>query len=213
MTALRWSVVLGLSILGMPAVVRADMAAPFWYGERQSDPRVRFENLSDYPDLDFYLIYQRGSGNPHAAKPQVVKATSEVPTPMSGTGRRIGTVLLLSLPRGESTPILPEGRDWEPKTWMEALPSGASCSTNIKVWDLVELPWWDLSDHYLTTFRIRIEGPRIYAEERSHEPKLSYIRTIILGLAFSLIFITVGFLIARRRRKSASQQPPPSASA
>jgi hypothetical protein len=83
---------------------RADMPLS---GAREITPRLRFENLNDYPAYRFYLQYRRGDGNPYAAPLQVVEVAAGQPVPLTGGGRRVADVALLAGPRDLPPPELP----------------------------------------------------------------------------------------------------------
>lgn len=82
---------------------RADMPLA---GAREITPRLRFDNLDDYPDYRFYLQYRRGDGNPYAAPLRVVEVVSRQPVAVEGPGRRVADLALLAGPRDLPPPAL-----------------------------------------------------------------------------------------------------------
>ena len=83
---------------------RADMPLA---GAREVTPRLRFDNLDDYPGYRFYLQYRRGDGNPYAAPLQIVEVAAGRPVPLAGGGRRVADLALLAGPRDLPPPELP----------------------------------------------------------------------------------------------------------
>src|SRR5262245_43048696 len=101
---MRWvrqTVLFLLVLLLLPAArAQADMGFSFL---SKPNPQFRFENLSDYPDHDFYLKYGHSSGNPFSA-PFVTPVTAGSPTQVKGEGKRLTPVVLIAVPHGGPVP-------------------------------------------------------------------------------------------------------------
>src|SRR5215472_4437469 len=89
-----------LALLGGATGVQADMAPGPFDWSRDYDPQLRFENLADYPDFDFYLKYGRSRGNP-GRDPHLTRVTSAVTVRLEGSGRRITSIFLIAVPCGQ----------------------------------------------------------------------------------------------------------------
>ena len=202
----RHSVALVL-LLGSAIPARADVIPPMPW-QRQLPMYFRFDNLEDYPEFDFYLI---GRSPPSSYPTQVVKVSSGVPTRLF-PGRYGLEVRLLALPRGQPVPKFSSFWSHEEHKWAEVGPPGARYSPQLRA--TPQAGWttsFDLTDHYLMPYRVTVRELEIQVEALPAEWRLDYLRTMILGLSLSLVFVAIGLWIARRRRKAAdgAQAAPP----
>src|SRR5215470_16298302 len=106
-------------ILGLPwAAARAD-GAPSWFATELT-PRLRFDNLDDYPDYSFYLAYGRTGGAPtYRTLTQVEPGATVL---LEGSGRRMVPVILIAVPRGKEMPSLKELVDLKARQVVKQLP-------------------------------------------------------------------------------------------
>jgi hypothetical protein len=74
-------------------------------------PALRFDNLADYPQFDFYLKYARGPGSPYASPHLVPVQSGEAVRVTEGSGRTT-QFFLLAVPHGEKPPAPRAGPDW-----------------------------------------------------------------------------------------------------
>jgi hypothetical protein len=99
------SLVVAVALLfNLPSGLFADMG----FGPRfDVTPRFRFENLTDYPEYDFYLKYGHGNGNPHV-QIFLTKIPAGDSFPLEGTGERMTPVVLVAVPAGQVPPPPPK---------------------------------------------------------------------------------------------------------
>jgi hypothetical protein len=118
-----WLIVI---FLGIPV---GDALPIFWVNEKL--PPLQFENLADYPDWDFYVVYGHGPGNP-AASPHRAQVYGNEPfrAPFE-RNERVGPVVLLAAPHGV-TPPTPRysGTDTD---WFRVAPPGCIQSNPLSV--------------------------------------------------------------------------------
>jgi hypothetical protein len=195
MTVFRCSVVV-VFLLGSSTPARADVM-PRMPWERPLSLFFRFDNLSDYPDLEFYLAYS----NPPGSLMKPIKVSSGVPVELKA-GKYGVYARLLALPRGRSEPKFSGKRPIDDETWFtkgksEALSSPRLTSTPETGWTSS----FDPTDHYITPYHVRIRHGEIDVDPLPVEWRPDYPRTIILGLSLSLACIAIGLRIARRRKK------------
>src|SRR5204862_3053250 len=106
---IRQKVLFLLVLLLLPAGrAQADMGFSFL---SNTNPQFRFENLSDYPDHDFYLKYGHSRGNPFAAT-FVTPVIVGTPTRLEGEGNRFTSVLLIAVPHSAPAPSSHLDSDW-----------------------------------------------------------------------------------------------------
>src|SRR5262249_53038095 len=91
--------------------VRGDLGPPIII----KFPTMRFDNLADYPDFDFFLKYGFGNGNPYAS-PHLIPIRSGEAFRLEGGPRRRTEIVLLAVPRGRQPPSLKDGPDWLTET-------------------------------------------------------------------------------------------------
>lgn len=97
---IRLTVVI-LALLMTAGIVRGDAAPAFLKSSDERFPEMRFDNLADYPEYDFYLLYYHSRGNP---SPHVMRIQSgEVIRHFEGNGRN-GGAYLLAVAQGKSLP-------------------------------------------------------------------------------------------------------------
>jgi hypothetical protein len=178
------------------------MAFPW---NREIREEVRFENLDDYPQLSFYLVYARGQVPPQAPL-RVIPVTSREPIALEGQ-KWIPVLVLVAVPKGHPAPpvagLNQEG--WE--EWLEGEGAGILRSPRL-------LPAggqttvFDPSDRVVTPYRVNVKNGQILVEKLPEERSLNVWRTVILGLCLSLVLIVVGLWYVRRTRKKAALQSP-----
>lgn len=101
-----------LALLLWASVVRADVAPSFVKEMGDSGSvTLRFDNLADYPDYDFYLKYGAGNGNPYAGPHLVPVHAGEAVRAFDGSRRRT-EIYLLAVPRGQQQPAVSPSHDW-----------------------------------------------------------------------------------------------------
>jgi hypothetical protein len=202
---LLWTVLLASS-----TPLRADMIPPGPW-ERQVRQRFRFDNLADYPDFDFYFVYSIDYSRIPYSNESVVNVLSGRPVEIS-PGRSGTYVRLMALPKESPVPKFSNSWSTERQRWIREGPSNAIYSPRLKT--LPNGGWttsFDLTDQYLTPYRVTMSNGEIQVEQLSVEWRLDYLRTVILGLSLSFVCVPVGLWIARRRKKGtdAPQPSPP----
>jgi hypothetical protein len=101
-----------LALVGSVSAVQADAGLPIL---RVVDDRgsvtLRFDNLAEYPDYDFYLKYGEGPGDPDASPHLVAIRSGEPIQPFHGSRWRTD-VYLLAVPHGQKQPVVSPGYSW-----------------------------------------------------------------------------------------------------
>jgi hypothetical protein len=176
------------------SATRADVAFP---GARRTQPRVRFENLGDYPEFTFYLV----SGD---------EVWELSPGATYTLHRGVIGAYLAAGPKGEPGPTFDhECSSW----WIEQARTGAVnnlvCASldDIPGNDLIEL---DPHEYYLRPFRVAIRDGRLEATPLPLEGPLDPLRIILLAGTLSLLITAVGLWVARsgkKARESAASDP------
>jgi hypothetical protein len=188
-----------LVLLGPAAGVRGDAAPGPFEWSRDFDPQLRFENLADYPDFDFYLSYGRGGGKPRRGR-YLTPVTSGVTVRLEGTGKRLTEVFLIAVPHGQKPPTPREDRDW--------LSKGAPGVLQSHALDGVEHNWSiaDENDGYVLRYSVSIKDGRLVTSSLPREllfwewvrGRLPY---LLVGLALFLVVAWVGIWVLRRLRR------------
>jgi predicted RNA binding protein YcfA (HicA-like mRNA interferase family) len=177
---------------------RGDMGPSFLKNE--TFPVLRFDNLADYPDFDFYLLYGRGTGNP--INPHLTRTQSGEPIrEFEGEGR-IGPTVLLAVPRGQQPPSPKEQEEW----FREA-PPGCLQSTSL---DGVHA-----GAGYLVSYSVRVQDGRLEVTRLATEwlPGpwlLRWFPCFVVPLAACLAAAWLGVRLARRppwQTRTGSPQP------
>jgi hypothetical protein len=159
---------------------------------------LRFDNLDDYPDYDFYLKYGIAQGNPYAGLRLMKLTAASTLTKLEGEGRRLTLVYLMAVPRGRAVaPPPPLSQD---VSWLNAAPEGAIQS---------ELRWKDdyqLDNHNGCSafYRISLDGKQLTATWVGGEepPATSPWRwAAFAGIALSVIIAVIGLVWIKRRRR------------
>jgi hypothetical protein len=178
---IRQTVLFLLVLLLLPAApARADMGFSFL---SNTNPQFRFENLSDYPDHDFYLKYGHSSGNPFSAK-FVTPVTAGTPTQVKGEGKRLTPVVLIAVPHGGPVPSTQMESDW-----VVTAEPGTLQSEPLK---------WDVGGTAL--YRVRIEDGRLQAISRGTEWLSGNTWVgVIVGAALCAAVAFGGLFLVRRR--------------
>jgi hypothetical protein len=181
---MRWTgqkVLFLLVLLLLPAApARADVGFSFL---RNTNPQFRFENLSDYPDHDFYLKYGHSSGNPQSAK-FVTPVAAGTPIRLEGEGIRLTTVVLIAVRQGAPAPSTKMESDWlvhaEPGT-LQSEPLN-----------------WDVGG--TAVYRVAIENGRLQAISRGTEwvSRSTWVG-VIVGAALCVTITLAGLFFIRRR--------------
>jgi hypothetical protein len=106
----NWIAMIVLFCFVPVGTVRGDLGPPTVV----TFPTMRFDNLADYPDFDFFLKYCYGPGNPYGSPYLTPIRAGEVFRLKGGPGRRT-EVFLLAVPRGQQPPVGKDGPDslWE----------------------------------------------------------------------------------------------------
>jgi hypothetical protein len=181
---------LALALVVPVGTVRGD-AAPSFLTE-ETFPPMRFDNLEDYPEFDFYLKYAHGRGN-LVGSPFITQVQSgEAIYHFEGSGRN-GGAYLLAVPRGQKPPPLRKDHDW-----LIEVPAGCFQSAPLK--------GSFSEDGYLVPYQVKIEDGKL---EVMMQPKewlpgawsilwLKRLPCILVLLAFC---VATGWLVARIARR------------
>jgi hypothetical protein len=161
---------------------------------------VRFENLDDYPDFDFYLKYGLSNGNVYR-KHTLTKLASGVATRLEGEGHYLTRVYLVAVPRGKAPPAIPDLNE-DDSGWHERTAPGTIQSPPLAV---------SAEDSgYICPYRATLEGKVLGATALPLEdPPEVRARTrlgfICVGLALSaVVAVWLGLRLARRLRRRTS---------
>jgi hypothetical protein len=165
---------------------------PAFLSDEGNFPGRRFDNLADYPQFDFYVLYAHGRGNPFAS-PRLARVQSGQTLQLEGGGR-IGGAQLLAVPHGERPPAV---WDNSKDAWSKA-PPGCLQSTYL---DGVHL-----GEGYLVPYHVRIEGDKleVTAQPTEWQPIgwtkvwLKRLPCIAVPLAFCAALGWLGARLARR---------------
>jgi hypothetical protein len=117
-------------------------------------PAMRFDNLSDYPDFDFYLKYGHARGNPYAGHLGTVRSGDPF-REFEGTGRKT-EVYLLAVPHGRKPP--PPRND---HAWFTEVPEGCLQSA--------PLEGTNQEAGALVSYRVRIQDGKLEVTRQSME--------------------------------------------
>ncbi len=165
----------------------------------QSDvtPRFRFENLTDYPEYDFYLKYG------HAANPQAVGYLTKIPPGVSfsleGSGSRMTDVTLVALPAGLSPPAKADHTYTDVKDLLSFVPKSEG-----RVLETGPLGW---EDARVVVYRVGIADKQLSATRVKTEHEwgvwsLGDLCCVVLaGVAASVAFVVFGLWRVLRGRK------------
>jgi hypothetical protein len=181
-------------LLNLPSVLFADMGPSF-----NVTPRFRFENLSDYPEYDFYLLYGHGGGNPYGSS-FLTKVPRGVSFPLEGTGSKMTEVTLVALPSGRIPPPAKTGQD---RTNVKDLLSLLLKSDN-KVLVSGRLEW---DDGRVMVYRVGIADKQLGATLVKTEREWGVWTWgdlccgIPVGVATSVAIVSFGLWFVWRRRK------------
>jgi hypothetical protein len=170
-----------LVLLLCPAApVQADAGFAFL---KNTNPQFRFENLSDYPDHDFYLKYGHSPGNPYAAT-FVTPVAAGTLTRLEGEGNRITPVILIAVPHGAPPPSA-QTKDPE---WLVKAEPGTLQSEPLN---------WDLGT---ARYRILLDNERLQAVWQGNEWVAGSTWLVIVGVALCILLTLAGFIFVRRWR-------------
>jgi hypothetical protein len=193
MRSLSTCVLLIAALLSSVSAVRADMG-PSFPGNSDIILEVRFDNLGDYPDYDFYLSCPHGWGNPNS----LTKLTAGESSQLKSDNRHSSPIYLVVVPSGKVPPRqVTDDSDRVRKTIPGSLQSSS-------------LGIGDSADGYTCLFHVTIEGDTLIVSPVSRKlaPTLwlrSNIGCVFFGLALSAVGIWLGLRLAR---KLAPKVPP-----
>ena len=193
---MRW-LTISICVLAFVNATWADAGLPFFRGNVNVD--VRFVNLSDFPDFDFYLKSSdiSGGNEPRGLK----KITASSSAHLFGRGG-LGFAFLVAVPRGQPLPTPEELRDQPDR---QEVPGHVAIRTPLG------------SDGFLSKadnggeiiYRVAIDGETLAVEvsEARLPPKIW--RWVALGflVAVVLIFLLavgLGFMIRQIKRNAPS---------
>lgn len=160
-----------IALLGLPASARPDAGFP----SPSINIKIRFENLDQYPNYDFYLKYGLSRGRP---APHITKLESGTMTQLEGRGNRVTSVFLVAIAKGAPPPKAEDKQDWLSK----APPGGLQSEA---------LP--GLDNGVEATYRAHIEGETLRAEfVDSTNPE----QNMLLAIAGGCISACVLFVVA-----------------
>lgn len=163
-------------------------------------PAMCFENLTEYSDFDFYLLYAHGAGNP-SWSPYLSRVRSgETFRKFEGKGRKGGAVLL-AVPKGHQAPTIVRGR-----AWLEQIPPDCRRST--------QLDGTYLGEAYLNVYRVRFDKDKLEVtlqtsemqpsegtREQNDDVSVSWLKRlpwIAASVAFCVAISWLGVWMARR---------------
>jgi hypothetical protein len=163
---------------------------------------MRFENLGDYPEFDFYLMYGYGSGNP-AASPHLFPVRSGEPFRHPETNGRKGSAVLFAVPHGRQPPAVSREHDFfSEKMTPDCLRSSMLEGTS-------------LGKVYLVPYRVRIDEGKLQVTMLSPEIQpvamtLLWLE-LLLWIAVPVAFcVALGWLAVRIARRLLKGSPSPS---
>jgi hypothetical protein len=193
----------GLFFLSAVGLIEGDVAPRFLVPDEKF-PAMRFENLTDYPQFDFYLMYAHGSGNPYATG-YVSRVESGVAFRQFKGKGRIGGAKLLAVSKGASPPDV-----FEDRGWFHEPPSGCLCSE--------PLEGSHFGEGYLVSYRVKLDKEKLEvtmqtAEIQPFEATIQWMKSLscfAVPLAFVGAVAWIGLrmvrrLFARKADASASQ--------
>jgi hypothetical protein len=188
-----------LVLLGPAAGVRGDAAPGLFERSRDFDPQLRFENLADYPDFDFYLKYGRARGNPRSST-HLTPVTSGVTIRLEGKGRYFTEVFLIAVPHGQKPPALRKDREGLTEEVPGVLQSHALTGV------VYNSSPTDESDGYVLRYSVSIKDGNLEVTSLPRElifwewvrGRLPY---LLVGLALFLTVAWIGIWVLRRLRR------------
>lgn len=180
-----------LLLLVPVGVIRGDVGPPGFVRDERF-PAIRFDNLADYPQFDFYLLYTLGPGNPYGSPHRTRVHSGETVRRFEGKGRK-GNAMLLAVSHGQQPPPLVSGSDW-----FESAPPGCLRSASLE--------GTYLGEEYLVSYRVRIDKDKLEATMQTTEAQpvemtvswLKRLPCIAVPLAFCLALAWLGARMARR---------------
>jgi hypothetical protein len=185
----NWFVVVVLALLVPFDVVRGDVA-PRRIDEKF--PAMRFDNLADYPDFDFYLLYYHGQGNPYVSPHLMRVQSGETFRDFEGK-RRNGGAYLLAVPHGKPLPPMAGEMDRlgkKPTGYLRSAPlDGVYAGSG-----------------YLIPYRVQIEGNKLEVTMQLSEWQpgarpvgmLKSLPCVLVLVAYCVVLGWFGARIARR---------------
>jgi hypothetical protein len=135
-----------IALLSLPAAARPDAGLPRF----NLDIKIRFENLDEYPDHDFYLKYGLSRRNPTDGL-RWTKLDSGALTQLEGPGDQKTAVFLVALPRGTPPPPVPKENRQD---WLAKAPPGGLQSAALQ----------GVGNGSEITYRAHIDGDTLSAE-------------------------------------------------
>ena len=199
----KWFPLVLLALL-VPSVVRGDVGPAFL--RDAYFPALRFDNLADYPQYDFYLLYAHGPGNPYASPYINPVHSGEVLRQFEGRGR-IGGARLVAVPQGQNALFIATSE----RILNGKAPPGCLLSAT--------LHGIHLGESYLVPYRVHIEDDKLEvsmqpAERQPAETAFLWLKRlpcIAVPLAFCAALGWLGARMARRlfppKSRSSSTAP------
>lgn len=168
-------------------------------GVRWLEPRLRFDNLANFPDYVFYLRYRRFEGNPRQGSVHVIPVSASEPILLAGTGLGLRDLVLLAVPRRLTPPPGDGNGSWPNENIPGVLRS--SLLEEPIGWS----PAGDRTDYYVTPYRVALGQGRIHLLKLPIEPvrsessyggfDLAFCSVILAGV---LVLIGVSLWVMRR---------------
>jgi hypothetical protein len=190
----RW--LISFCLLAFAAEARADVIPE---GQKWITPQVRFDNLGDYPDHEFYLTYSAGGGPVQYWLHHVLVVPARVPVAIPHG--RVANVSLVAVPRGKAKPPAEPGKEeWPPKDMPGVLRSAPM--DRLIGWR----PISDPNNQYVTPYRVAVADGKLVLTPLPVEPPLAdgwpaRGPLLIAGAALACAIAGAGlwWLLARRR--------------
>ena len=157
------------------------------------DIRVRFENLDEYPNFDFYLKYELGYAM------YLTKVESNKMIRLEGVGTRVSDVYLMAIPRGQVADPHKHREYPDKDNWLRTPQKGALQSPGFP----------EVFNGHEIDYRVQIEDNQLYVIwVKSRTPWFPHEATdqlalLCVGFSLSAFFIAAGFVIRRRRKRAA----------
>lgn len=171
---------IALAFLLVPLGFARGDAAPHFFID-QHFPAMRFDNLTDYPQFDFYLLYAHGSGNPYASLHCTRIRAGETITQFEGKGRK-GGARLLAVPHGRNPPSVANDRIWFEPASPDYLRSDPLDGTH-------------LGEDHLIFYRVEVNKDKL--EVKIHKMETQPIKEMVVwSKSLLCLAVPIGFCLA-----------------